>query len=654
MSKTIYNEGRVVGLSAYDIYVRHQLSEHPELPVVTEKEWLAASIGAGASMILKIAANTTAGIHDYPLPVNSSLCAASTITASLFNGEVEVDDAGLWATKVLSYGPLISNTDKLSPSDDGLQIPVCEDIDSWNKTNAQMVTEYGKIIDGLFIQPGTWTTVGGVPYKDFSPKFYNAQSETFTTGTVRLRLAQTTDRPVYVLLHGLVPMSVAASAMKPDSSPLNPDNDTYDSNQAPENGDFLGPQIFPWGSKIIFTTPSEMLNILNTRSYIREFPDDDLNVAVTAAPIIDFETTDPKTYYQGHDVDSKVALEVKELNTIGSGVSVLSTYQRPESVKINGVTHSGADYAPALYGAKITSEGQTEMCPVDTAAPGTIKMFNDENLARSYPKVIPNTYSLYQNDGDVYLFNKDTDPTENVPITTKVATSNIGTSTAPIYVNSTTARSTDAKPAKTTIQSLSMVDTSGKALSLDGTAGTIDNSGVNDKLSWKTLLQALSTNKVIDFLGSALRTFRSKLPNIETSGVLKLTGTGQNTLSGSLVVEKGLQVNDAVEVEGTLEVTDDAIFNDAVTANNGLTVTKLLTANDGVKVSGRTSNGYDVETASQTFKTNKPVQSGGNYIVFSNGLRLYISPTAPAGTPTSDNTTTDGSKIPIGSIGIGW
>ena len=652
MSKTIYNEGRVVGLSAYDIYVRHQLSEFPEMPVVSEKEWLAASIGSGASMILRISENTPAGIHDYPLHQDSLLCAATTITASLFNGEVDLD--GDWAARVTSYGPLLSNVSTSSPSDDGSTLPTHSDLAQWDKDTVSSLKEYGKIIDGLFIQPGTWTTIGGVPYKDFEPSFYDAQAETFRTGTIRLRFAQDIEKPIYILIHGLVPMPVAASAMKSDSSPIRPDNNTQDSNQCPENGDFLGPQIFPWGSKIIFATPNEVMNILTTRAYVREFPDGATEAAVSATPIIDFETSDPGKYYKTNHIDSKISIDVKELNSLGSGVSVLGTHYRPESAKFKSTTHTGADYGPALYGAKLSAEGQTEMSPIDIAAPGTIKLFKDEALARCYPKIIPNVYSLYESNGDLYVFDDTTDEEDLVPITTKVTTTNIGTSSSPMYVNTTTARSTDVPPAVATIESISMIDTSGKSLPLDGTAGTIEKSGLTDGLSWKTLLQALGGNKVIELLGTALKTFRSKLPNIETSGVLKLTGTGKNTSSGSLEVGKGLDVKGNTSVGGTLSVSDDATFNDAVTAKNGLDVTKLLTANDGVKVSGRTASGYDVETASATFKTNKPVQSGGNYIVFSNGLRLYISPTAPTGTPTSDNTTTDSSKIPIGSIGIGW
>ena len=54
MSRQIWNEGRVVGLSAYELYVRHTLSEFPNEPVMSEKEWLASTLGDGLSLILNI------------------------------------------------------------------------------------------------------------------------------------------------------------------------------------------------------------------------------------------------------------------------------------------------------------------------------------------------------------------------------------------------------------------------------------------------------------------------------------------------------------------------------------------------------------------------------------------------------------------------
>lgn len=112
-----------------------------------------------------------------------------------------------------------------------------------------------------------------------------------------------------------------------------------------------------------------------------------------------------------------------------------------------------------------------------------------------------------------------------------------------------------------------------------------DNSPeLGDKpLTWNLLMSMLSSDKGTDILGFALRTFRSNLPNLDTTsigpgGVLKLSGTGDSHVGGKL------------------------------------------------------SSG-----------DNYPIHTGTQYIEFRNGLRLYISNTAP----------TD-KDIPIGSIGIGW
>ena len=92
--KEIYNEGRVVGLSAYEMYIRQLLSGNPEATPMSEREWLASTVSESNSMILKVAAGTTAGYHDYALPNGSDLCGATMIHAYMFEGEVQLDTFG--------------------------------------------------------------------------------------------------------------------------------------------------------------------------------------------------------------------------------------------------------------------------------------------------------------------------------------------------------------------------------------------------------------------------------------------------------------------------------------------------------------------------------------------------------------------------------
>ena len=90
MAREIYNLGRVTGLSAYELNVKHQMEEYPDIPSMTEKEWIAATITAGASLVLKIPAGTAAGAHDYPLPAESSLLSQSMEVETRRGGMIHV------------------------------------------------------------------------------------------------------------------------------------------------------------------------------------------------------------------------------------------------------------------------------------------------------------------------------------------------------------------------------------------------------------------------------------------------------------------------------------------------------------------------------------------------------------------------------------
>jgi len=598
--KQIYNEGRVVGLSSYELYVKHQLSEHPELPVLSEREWLSASVGNGSSMILKIAANTTEGIHDYPLPTDSLLCSpSSTLTASLFNGTVAVDATGYWATKVTSYGPLISNTSSSSPVTPGetsAQVPSAN-LSTWDTANVNMFKEYLKVIDGVAFQPGTWTASGTMPAKDFKPD-YEKQS------VIRIRISKKIEKDIYILLSGFIPTPIIGGTSLNDSSPIKSPN--------PENGDFLGASVYPWASKIIFTVPSEVMHVLQNKSYVRELPDGGASKTVAATPVIDFESTDPNGYYTSNDTDSQISVDVKDINTTGSGVSVVGAYQRVDKTS-NG--YKGSNYPPVLYGAKVTAKGVQKMAPIDVAAPGTVKVFQNKELAINYPKVLPNVFSLYENPstGDIFIIDDTKTEDDLVPITTKVKTENFGTTASPKYAATIQARNNDGTK-EATVSAVSLLAPDGTKLNTDGTKTDLIDSTTN--LNWTTLLKALDNNQKIELLGEVLRTFRGNLPNIKTNGVLDLSGTGANKLAGSLEVAKSAAVKE------------------------NLSVTKDVTIGGGLTVNGGTAN---ASTDDAEFKFNKPVKSGANYITMNNGLRLYIASSAPSA-----------SGVPIGSIGIGW
>lgn len=157
MPQAIYNEGRVVGLSAWEIYKRQALgSGVPEAEIPNEHQWLTAMIGSGASMILKISATdpvmSKKGVHDFELPVGSSLSAAGVIVANPFVGTGTLGDGTGWIQKIESYGPLILNDDTSHPSTSS--VPYSNAYVSAMKDN---ISEFVKIIDGIvYTKQATW------------------------------------------------------------------------------------------------------------------------------------------------------------------------------------------------------------------------------------------------------------------------------------------------------------------------------------------------------------------------------------------------------------------------------------------------------------------------------------------------------------------
>lgn len=248
MSQELYNLGRVTGLSAYELNVKQQLSEYPDLPSMTEKEWIASTVTAGASLILKIPAGTSRGPHDFPLPQDSSLCSGNSLLAYPFAGQCECSSSG-WATKVISYGPLISNTEDVHPVTPGtsstdipMSLTTPEDVEHM----IERMKDYSKIVDGIIFQGGTWSDSETVPNQTFKPDFHLGS-------TIRIYFDEPTTNDIYVLFTGLVNKAVVAGAAKLDSDPVtSPD---------PQDGDFIGPEVYPWGSKIIFTVPTTVLRL---------------------------------------------------------------------------------------------------------------------------------------------------------------------------------------------------------------------------------------------------------------------------------------------------------------------------------------------------------------------------------------------------------
>ena len=271
MPREIYNEGRVVGYSAYELYVRQTLSENPNADIATEKEWLSQSLSYGSSMLLHITPEdmqyedpdlgpSIKYFVDYPLPENSKLLATNTIFGSLFFGEgsYSFDDEynyhfDTWSKYVSDYGRGIMNMYPISAngrmypetSDDATTYPHSWSHEFYSRQISQMY-QYSKISDGVVLQPGTWSqrmaVDGEGPYADFYPNFKGR-------AVVRLQFAEEVTTDFWVLLSGFMLNSVAIGSCGADGS-----TDT----EHPENGDFLGPAVYPWANKILFSYPSAM------------------------------------------------------------------------------------------------------------------------------------------------------------------------------------------------------------------------------------------------------------------------------------------------------------------------------------------------------------------------------------------------------------
>lgn len=238
--RVIYNEGRVVGFSAYELFVRQHISEDPSAELPSESEWLAATGLGSNAMILKIPANTAAGTRDYQLPSNCNLCACGPILASIFLGSAEF--SGNWATRITSFGKLINNTSSSSPSTPGRSSNVPYDSSAGlTPTQIAQCSAYLNVIDGICFQPGTWTAYNqhGLA-KDFKPNLSEPS-------IIRLKIAAKITVDTYILLQGFRIRTIVKGSAGIDSSM---------ETASPQDGDFIGPEVFPWASKIVLIHPT--------------------------------------------------------------------------------------------------------------------------------------------------------------------------------------------------------------------------------------------------------------------------------------------------------------------------------------------------------------------------------------------------------------
>lgn len=364
MPKQIYNEGRVVGYSAWELYTKQALAADPDTDPASEREWLAASIGNGSSMILKINANeesqTSAFYIDFEFPENTDLCAANTITASWFLGACETDSRG-WATAISDYGQGISNTDESHPTSDNPSEYPTQEIGFLTQDEIKQLKQYSKIQDGVVLQPGTWVASDSESaYSDFIPDLTKPP-------ILRIIFSETITEPFYILLTGFMHRSVINGISGLDSGSLNSPH--------PENGDFVGPEVYPWANKVIFTYPgiaSKFLQheLLSTNNNLKiESSESGHSTNFTVSPIlgtVGVSITQPTNpgdpvrlssiidagnNYINVQLGERTRLTPSETN-VGLGVAAYPPQNPGEPFQLSSIIGSGNKYIKVLQVAK--------------------------------------------------------------------------------------------------------------------------------------------------------------------------------------------------------------------------------------------------------------------------------------------------------------
>ena len=604
--REIYNEGRVVGLSAYELYVRKFYENDPNAVPPTEKSWLASMFGNGNAMILKINSGTLPGVQDFALPASSVLCGSNTLFASVFNGDCKWSDTaaisdtgavGYWAEAVTSYGGLISNNSTSYP--DSTNIPYGSDIFD-SPADRQNVINYCRIAEGLAIQQGTWVDgADSNPYKDLTNPAFGS-----SPAVIRLYITKQLTSDVKLLITGFLDseFTTTLSGLDGSTDPLT---------NGCANGEFLGPAIFPWSSKIIMIYPN-LANIVDNE-YERQLPNGTLDTdivgsysfatqdtTVASASIVDLDTTNPATYYQVNGAkysDSVIPVNVKTAETSKSGMNVLAVYEPGmTAAKVNSAAQEldpdTKFFPPALYAGKITQTGVQNMVPVDIAAPGTVKMFDTASEAYEYAKQVPNAYAFFwDSTNDVLKLYDSTTATsaDGYDINTQITVS---------------APKATIKTENVTLKTIALSNSSGVDVDTDGSSGviTITGNGATDGLSWDNILDALSQNKKLDVLGQAIKDLRATLPNINLpTGDITCNNLYANTKVQTPLVRVGDDnkhaditydtVNNRLNIAGDVNISGRTIDNSIVTKTfSGTTVT--------VNDASFTANGiYDIYTS---------------------------------------------------------
>lgn len=500
--REIYNLGRVMGFSAYELYVRQNEYEDPGSIPASEREWLASTIAMGSSMLCRIEADMSHDPEDdwvleVPFPENTRLGAANTIVGSFFRGEAEYYNG--WAQRVTDYGELVCNTAENHPDaevTDASNMPI-QDVTNWPTELKEELAQYLKIVDGVVLQPGKWPdSENKPPEKDFLPNLGEVP-------VLRLHIKGRIERDFQVLLTGFTIRTVVRGVVGLDGCTASP---------APEDGDFLGPGQYPWANKVVFTVPTSYVAYFVAGAYKRQLPSGAAERRVDDTVVVDMKTTQPETYYKSKNSDSRVPVNVTEFSTLGDGTCVFTIYQK------------SPNYPPVLWGTYVDSEGQNYLNPIDVAAPGTMKLFRNsgESELREYQNTYPgaNGFSTHQADGTLNMLDNGSaevpvartdvedffyEKTGNGPETAKV----INTTTGNLHHYSLSMEDDNNRLYTISLDQQNYKTVGNTRFDIGSQTKIVPNSS---NVNWSQLLEALANNKSIDLLGDNLKAVKAGLP----------------------------------------------------------------------------------------------------------------------------------------------
>ena len=534
--KQIWNEGRVVGYSAYEVYEKQAMAKDLQNVPASEREWLASSLSMGSSMIVKINKFTDTVRDDkytfieIPMPNNTRLAGANTLFASFFDGKCEFN--GQFATKVTEFSPLAQNDENASPTehfDSTSSSSLFPHKEHLNYTDEQltMLKGYMQIVDGVYIHSGTFkNNTNKPPEKDFAVNLRD-------TGRLRFTVKGMLTTDVHLLITGFTIRAVLNGVSGTDTS-----IDT----ESPQDGDFLGPAVFPWASKLVFSVPSSFISYFQVGLYERQLQTDEQPEVVSHTPIIDMKSksgsagnSTPKlnvpvaeNYYKtaitetdnllfkGTGLEGKkntrILDTVHTANSLGDGTAVLTVYQKK------------AIYPPALYSTFVSTKGENYLHPVDIVAPGTVKVLHNARQQDliEYETEFPGTTSINRTgDGTLQVLNENNKIVSIADIKYENITNNpnefqtphktySGNDIPKVIKITSGVKSTYAlslatnKDIKTNPEIKSISNIPNNVLHLDKT-----NS--EDNISWASLIAALNDNLAIDLLGNRLKSAKYTL-----------------------------------------------------------------------------------------------------------------------------------------------